>query len=103
MNEKDRLQLINVVMKDLNGYSYAEGDDLSNACWPGYEAIGLKEKDGRMVPNCVKVEMVKEGFPIPSPSGESEDEFIGKCVSAIIDEYPQEQALAICYSKWRDR
>lgn len=45
----------------------------------------------------------KYGFPIPSPSGESEDEYISRCVSAIIDEYPQEQALAICYSKWRER
>jgi hypothetical protein len=36
--------------------SFQEGDDLENACWPGYEAIGLKEgPDGRMVPNCVPV------------------------------------------------
>ena len=35
--------------------SFAEGDDLSGACWDGWEAIGLKEKDGRMVPNCVKI------------------------------------------------
>jgi len=35
--------------------SFAEGDSLENACWPGWEAIGLKEKDGRMVPNCVKI------------------------------------------------
>ena len=34
--------------------SFAEGDSLENACWPGYTAIGLKELDGRMVPNCVK-------------------------------------------------
>ena len=45
----------------------------------------------------------KYGFPIPSPSGETEDEFISKCLSAIIDEYPQKQALAICYSKWREK
>jgi hypothetical protein len=35
--------------------SFAEGDDLSDACWPGYEAVGLKDLDGRMVPNCVPV------------------------------------------------
>lgn len=35
--------------------SFAEGDDLSDACWDGWEAIGLKEKDGRMVPNCVPI------------------------------------------------
>lgn len=26
---------------------------LSGACWPGYEAYGMKDKDGRQVPNCV--------------------------------------------------
>jgi hypothetical protein len=35
--------------------SFAEGDSLENACWPGYEAIGTKELDGRMVPNCVPI------------------------------------------------
>ena len=34
---------------------------LEDACWPGYEAIGLKiGADGREVPNCVPVEMAKE-------------------------------------------
>jgi hypothetical protein len=33
--------------------SFAEGDSLEDACWPGYSAVGLKEVDGRMVPNCV--------------------------------------------------
>jgi len=23
-------------------------------CWDGYEAIGMKEKNGKTVPNCVK-------------------------------------------------
>jgi hypothetical protein len=29
--------------------------NLEDACWEDYEAIGMKEKDGRMVPNCVPV------------------------------------------------
>jgi hypothetical protein len=78
-----------------------------NPCEPGYEAIGLKEKDGRMVPNCVPIreeqsKVKKEGFPIPSPSGdEDEQAFISRCMSEISGEYDQEQGLAICYSKWR--
>lgn len=28
-------------------------DDLKDACWPGYKAVGLKKKNGKMVPNCV--------------------------------------------------
>lgn len=33
---------------------YAEG--LEDACWDGYEAIGTKVLDGRIVPNCVPIE-----------------------------------------------
>ena len=28
---------------------------LEDSCWPGYEAIGTKELDGRTVPNCVPI------------------------------------------------
>jgi hypothetical protein len=30
-------------------------DNVTKACWVGYEQRGMKEKDGRMVPNCVPV------------------------------------------------
>ena len=30
-------------------------DNLSKACWTGYKQEGMKEKNGRMVPNCVPV------------------------------------------------
>lgn len=30
--------------------------DLDDACWEGYEPIGMKPKGGRMVPNCVPEE-----------------------------------------------
>lgn len=47
----------------------------------------------------------KYGFPIPSPeSGESQDEFIGRCNSELYDEYPDDaQRNAICYTKWREK
>lgn len=81
---------------------FAEGE-MENPCWEGYEPIGLKE-DGS--PNCVPVEAkkVKQGFPVPSPSGdEDENAFISRCMSEIGGEYDQEQALAICYSKWSEK
>jgi hypothetical protein len=34
--------------------------DLEDACWPGYEAIGTKDLDGREVPNCVPESMALE-------------------------------------------
>lgn len=27
---------------------------MKNPCWKGYEAYGMKNKNGRMVPNCGK-------------------------------------------------
>ena len=39
-----------------------EDMDLEEACWPGYEPIGTKRKDGRTVPNCVPVENSKTIF-----------------------------------------
>ena len=38
----------------------AEG--LEDACWEGYEAVGMKEKDGKQVPNCVPTKTAA-GFP----------------------------------------
>lgn len=31
-------------------------DNITKACWSGYKQEGMKEKNGRMVPNCVPVE-----------------------------------------------
>jgi hypothetical protein len=31
-------------------------DNMTKACWSGYKQEGMKEKNGRMVPNCVPVE-----------------------------------------------
>jgi hypothetical protein len=40
-----------------------EFGDLSDACWEGYEPIGLKDRgDGRMVPNCVPIKMTDDDF-----------------------------------------
>jgi hypothetical protein len=40
-------------------------------------------------------------MPIPNPkAGQTEEEYIGECIPAIIDEYGQEQAAAICYSTY---
>ena len=40
-------------------------------------------------------------MPIPKVSGETEQEYVSKCIPAIIDEYEQEQAAAICYNTYR--
>ena len=45
----------------LGAYYSKQNEDLENACWKGYEAIGMKMKNGRKVPNCVPKEGVTEG------------------------------------------
>lgn len=110
----DRLELIQRIKLDLKNAKSAESKtnfqegEMENPCWEGYQPYGTKIKDGKEVPNCVPIKeeqsKVKEGFPIPSPSGsEDEQAFISRCMSEIIDEYSQEQAAAICYSKWREK
>jgi len=76
---EDEGDFIGRCMSDLSGefpeedqrlavcYSYWEGEaqfeGLEDACWPGYEAIGLKPgKGGKMVPNCVPVKSSAEKF-----------------------------------------
>ena len=55
----------------------------------------INEPSGSIIP--------KDIFVTPS-AGESEAEFIGRCVPVLRDEgYDNDQALAICYADWRDR
>lgn len=87
----------------------AEDGEMVNNCWDGYEPIGTKILDGREVPNCVPIKenmgkIKKEGFPIPSPSGdEDEQTYVSRCIGEISGEYEQDVAAAICYSKWREK
>lgn len=43
-------------------------------CWDGYQQIGMKEKDGKQVPNCV-------------PINEDVDEFCGACLREYMEQY----------------
>ena len=44
--------------KDIN----KKETDLEEACWVGYKKVGMKKKGDRMVPNCVKEEIVNEVY-----------------------------------------
>jgi hypothetical protein len=105
MNRFDMVRRIRLEMSDVKiKPAKMEEGDMENPCWEGYEPYGTKILDGREVPNCVPMEAkkVKQGFPIPSPSGnEDEDTFISRCMKEISGEYDQDQALGICYSKLR--
>jgi hypothetical protein len=57
------------VIKSENGEDYESDneeedkwDNIQKACWSGYTQRGMKEKNGRMVPNCVPVEKVQKSI-----------------------------------------
>lgn len=66
------------IMK-IGSYLKEQMAGLEDACWPGYEAIGMKPgDDGRDVPNCV---------PIKDEMSEDGSYFIGEFAS--FDDYPE--------------
>jgi hypothetical protein len=99
----EQLRKIRVELTKQYGCKKNDMEISPNPCWEGYEPIGLKE-DGS--PNCVPIKenQSKEKFVIPTPeSGEEEQAYISRCISAIYDEYGQEQSAAICYAKWGEK
>ena len=54
-----------------------------------------------------KLKLIKlslEEFVLPKPSGESEDEFISRCMGddQMVKEFPdQDQRAAVCYAQWK--
>ena len=43
-------------------------------------------------------------MPQPPKPGESQSDFMGRCVPVFVDEgRPQKQAVAICYDMWRKK
>lgn len=51
---QDKINAMLNFNSDFRGIKLAD-DGLEGACWPGYEAIGTKDLDGREVPNCVPI------------------------------------------------
>lgn len=89
---------------------FEEDKEMDNPCGePGYVAYGTKIKDGKEVPNCIPhpeemKKIIKDGFPIPSPNAdESENDYMNRCISEISGEYEQDQSIAICIGKWKEK
>ena len=54
-------------------------------CWSGYKMVGMKKKNGRMVPNCVKEELVDLVLGKEYVSEGVEDMYKGKLNQAQIN------------------
>ncbi len=66
-----RQRLAEIVMEEIN--SIMEKED---PCWKGYEMVGMKDKDGRQVPNCVPLQ--KEGGKCDGPTKKASSDAKGK-------------------------
>jgi hypothetical protein len=44
------------VHADMDQFSVNEVKKMKNPCWKGYRAYGMKEKNGKQVPNCVPID-----------------------------------------------
>ena len=41
-------------------------------------------------------------MPLPTPKGESQQEFMARCMEELKSEFPdREQRVAVCYTQWR--
>jgi hypothetical protein len=106
----DKFAMIRKIKLELSGIKPNKFEPLEKGpddpCWEDYVQVGTKMVDGKEVPNCVPMDAskVKEGFPIPSPSSDEDEQgYVGRCMKEIGGEYEQEQALAICYNKYREK
>ena len=48
-----------IKLTDIIPEEYLNEDE--NPCWKGYKQLGMKEKDGKQVPNCVPIGEIDEG------------------------------------------
>lgn len=59
------MKLITFVPGSLRGITQED----QGPCWKGYQQVGMKEKDGRQVPNCVPVDEASNSNAIGQPGG----------------------------------
>lgn len=68
--------------------------------WGGTEGIEWAQRKLEQIDRFESVEV----FVVEPQAGETEDEFISRCIGEEINSgYPQDQAAAICYSKWENK
>lgn len=68
--------------------------DMDEACWDSHKQVGMKNKGGRQVPNCVPKESVAEGIPFDQcPS----------CGDKIVHESELTEKQDACYHKVKSR
>ena len=52
-SDDENMQLLKRLAELIQYYGGDINEAKENPCWDGYEMVGMKEKDGKPVPNCV--------------------------------------------------
>jgi hypothetical protein len=61
---------------------------------------GYRYKKG----DSIEFENIEKEFVVEPKAGETEDEFVSRCIGVEINAgKPEDQAAAICYTKWREK
>ena len=58
--EKENSSIFLDNVKKNNMFQIGSNDILKESCWKGYKAVGMKEKNGKQVPNCVPIDEALE-------------------------------------------
>ncbi len=80
-------------------------------CWGSDEGIAWAQRKLKQIDEALNSSvyqtiinrMSSQEFIIEPKSGETEDEFIGRCMIIESNNYDPDQAYAICINKWKDR
>ena len=65
-NPKDKKEFIDTLQKMGASQRDLQLSEDKNPCWDGYKQVGMKTKNGKQVPNCVKESVVNEVSDIKS-------------------------------------
>jgi hypothetical protein len=57
---------------------------INEACWKGYEQIGMKDKGGRKVPNCVPIKEQEELDEISLMTGDADKEYSTELFNSFV-------------------
>lgn len=83
VNEEKETSLFLDKPKKNNMFQPGSNDKLNESCWKGYKQIGMKEKNGKEVPNCVPI---NEGIgDIVAADGNLNESLIKSKKSSIFD------------------
>ena len=85
--DRDILKKISVINKVTNN----EETETAEQCWPNYKQVGMKKKNGKMVPDCVPEETVNEKLSVKQGAGAWISDFKSSDAPQFKNKSPEER------------